>query len=519
MKAQSICCFLIVFTLIFIGCKSTSTEPEPGPPPEDKSEFLLYSLYISLVPGGTEAVTVKSKDEDGNLESFSVTSDDPAVATAAVDNDSNFTITAVAYGKTNLKIVDASGDEKNLPVQVYDPETLDTGELLIKFTTEFRWRWDDSGSGAFMDGSFGHPVPPDGFFALGSLAQRGYADPSGKEGVMVVQAKEGSDAIAHPVDYTKIWDDSGSGADDDGSIWRPVPPDGYVAMGLVAQRGYGKPSLQDVVCIREDLTYEAEAGGTIWVDIGSGADDDFECWPIIPPGGSAAHENAYMYTGTFCAMRNYGHPDFAELPCMHVLNVTLPMLAKTDWRTYTPKLTGYDLPPEWTVPLMAKQMLIPCTMVNDLGLNLNARYGISPFYVLERQVVYKRMYHNINQTSVLQQAAYTKTAGVTRTQSETFKLETCVEISVNAGMTVDGGSMGGSCTVSMTFGYETMRSVSELQEQSAETHVDAPPGKAVALWQRYNHFVLKRHRGTELETISAIDFGIWSFTEDQYPDE
>ena len=69
-----------------------------------------------------------------------------------------------------------------------------------------------------------------------------------------------------------------------------------------------------------------------------------------------------------------------------------------------------------------------------------------------------------------------------------------------------------------SFGYSTMTSVSELQQDEYESGVDVPPGKAVAIWQRYNRFVLKRHNGTSLEPVKAWEFGINSFVTDEYPD-
>ncbi|KAL6882932.1 hypothetical protein HDV57DRAFT_465618 [Trichoderma longibrachiatum] len=74
--------------------------------------------------------------------------------------------------------------------------------------------------------------------------------------------------------YERIWKDEGSGADRDGSFWRPVAPAGYVALGDVAS-GAGwdaAPSVDDVWCVRGDLVTR---GGfrpeSAWDDKGSGA--------------------------------------------------------------------------------------------------------------------------------------------------------------------------------------------------------------------------------------------------------
>ena len=58
---------------------------------------------------------------------------------------------------------------------------------------------------------------------------------------------------AFPIDFEMIW-----AADvDTVTFWKPVAPDGYVAIGNVVTKDSTKPCLDSVVCIREDLTETA----------------------------------------------------------------------------------------------------------------------------------------------------------------------------------------------------------------------------------------------------------------------
>jgi hypothetical protein len=75
-----------------------------------------------------------------------------------------------------------------------------------------------------------------------------------------------------------------------------------------------------------------------------------------------------------------------------------------------------------------------------------------------------------------------------------------------------------STTVTTSFGYETMTSVAVLQEKEVNSTINTSPGKAAALWQQYNRFILKRHKGTSLEPVAAWEFGIDSYVTDEYPD-
>jgi hypothetical protein len=162
--------------------------------------------------------------------------------------------------------------------------------LELAFVYDMRLDWWDKGSGGSFDGNFARPITHEGFYGLGSFGQTDYGSTNG----FIYIAKElEPGGLAIPVDYTWVYSDWGSGATLDGSFWKPVPPAGYVCLGLVAQRGYSKPSTDAVRCVREDLTVPAKVGNTIWIDHGTGASYYFGSWQIIP-----ADENG-IFLGTF----------------------------------------------------------------------------------------------------------------------------------------------------------------------------------------------------------------------------
>jgi hypothetical protein len=104
------------------------------------------------------------------------------------------------------------------------------GDLLITFTNEFKWVYDDKGSGSFMNGGFWQPIPPKGFSILGTYATTYVTDShdiSGGEhwAICVKDVSAGKDLIADPsFGEEPIWADQGSGGAHDGSCWRPIPP-------------------------------------------------------------------------------------------------------------------------------------------------------------------------------------------------------------------------------------------------------------------------------------------------------
>lgn len=507
----------VAFVIMIAGsCGDSSTESQPP----DQSSVLSSRIYVSIIPGGTETITISAIDQNGMTDNITVACDDPYIADVTCA-DSVITVTGVNYGTTDLVVTCSSGKTKTIPVQVYNHRILYTGELTLTVVDTFEYRWRDQGSGCTHDGSFYHPVTENGFRALGSLGFPGYGNPQGNYAMTVVKADPGSDALAEPEDYSLLWwyyiPIFPGGQDTLATFWIPTAPEGYRAMGLVAQNGPAKPPLSDVVCVRADLTTEGEAGSFIWNDDESSMPRDLGCWNIYPP-QTGPHDLAYLQTGTFVGWNHWNRP--TTHPVMNVLKVEMPLLTEAPYQTYVPSLNSLDTPPEETVPMMAKSMLTPCTIVNDLQYvnNIGWRVANSPFYRLERYVYYKLLYHNHNQTSETQTNSVTITSGVTTGESQTFWEETSVSITAEAGVSIEFFSGSVSTTVSQTFGYSTQTSIEELEQTEIQSSINTPPGKAAALWQKYSRFVLKRHNGTDLEPVATWEFGIDSYVTDEYPD-
>lgn len=508
--------FIIIYSLVPLafwgGCtKDAPTQPEPSPVVE--GTLLLSKLSVAMVPGGMEMVEITSTNRNNIKENCSVVCDNPQIASISL-SDSILTITGLNYGTANATITSMSGKQVTLPIHVYNHKVLDVGELLIAFVDTFQHR------GHYTDnsktGSFWHPVTSDGFKPIGSLALDYYSNPYGKEAIMVVKAKEGSNALAHPVSYSKIYQGGFGGA------WRPNPPDGYVALGTVVTDFGPAPSLTDVVCVRKDLTIPGEAGSFIW-KISQSSGNSYIGWKIDPP-DTGPHDYAYLGTGTFVSLGDmYGKlsniPPSVH-PVMNVLKVPLPLLSEAPSQIFQPKLEGFDAPPGQTLPLFSRAMLIPHTILKDSIHSGIANWAVrnSPMYRLEREVFYKLLYHNNNQTSQVQTNSVTIRSGVTTTESNKYWNETGVSISFEAGVSIKIFEAKISTTVSKSFGYEQQTSVSVLQEKEVSTSINTPPAKAAALWQKFNRYVLKRHNGTQLESVATWEFGIDSYVTDEYPD-
>ncbi|KAM0523060.1 hypothetical protein ACHAPE_001552 [Trichoderma viride] len=207
-------------------------------------------------------------------------------------------------------------------------------QLCITTTASFSARWNDRGSGASRDGGFWHPSPQGDMRPLGSVAVPHYNDINGYNMARLYgpSSCSGADAastsgpsiVASPTGYTQIWKDEKSGAAKDGSFWRPIPPNGYVALGDVAQSGWSAPSTNDVWCVRQDMVSQGSFGSnSVWDDKKSGAKTDVSVWEVRSSAYGAADgeqvghgEVAATSLGPIRGNQQYSAPDssFAQVP-------------------------------------------------------------------------------------------------------------------------------------------------------------------------------------------------------------
>jgi hypothetical protein len=213
-------------------------------------------------------------------------------------------------------------------------ESIKVDNLLINFTSEFQQIWDSTGSRS-EPAAFWHPTPaPDllpGFYPLGDVVVPGYENINGVKVVAVVREAESPSedpargkALSRPDDYEQIWNDSGSGAQKNCTVWRPIPPDGYVALGLVCSSGE-KPSVHAVRCVRTDLVIESYVGDEIWSE-GLGGIHNFIAWGITLPAAEAGE--IYFAPGTFVSdgtgNKPAGNPTYALRMKIQVQTNTAP---------------------------------------------------------------------------------------------------------------------------------------------------------------------------------------------------
>jgi hypothetical protein len=380
------------------------------------------------------------------------------------------------------------------------------GDLRVTLTSTYDKRYPDNGSGAHMDGTFWHPRPDGDFRPVGSVVVGGYDDINNNRASMLV-ADNGRSAVAAPTDYTWIWDDSGSGADWDGAVWRPIAPEGYVALGDVATSNHDKPSVSDVWCVRADLVATGGfAGGCAWQDAGSGGDNDVAAWPVVLGEPSSDPTKAVFEPDTFFGVNNYDAPPNSGLARV----LLVPVTADVGAGPTRPSLVSRNAPDTTTPSVKDRSVTLPFTCMFDRNDRPSLDKIATPFCTLERWTGWSLTLFDDNTTSASQSESKTTTVGVTETDSESFSHSAGIKISAEWGVGTKW-----KVELNYQFTYTTSSSTAVLKSDAVQRTLVTPAAHAAALWSANYTFRAVRADGSGIGRDLSFDAN--SFAHDQFP--
>ena len=391
--------------------------------------------------------------------------------------------------------------------------TMRFGGLILTFVDKFNLAWNDQGSGGDNDGAFWNPVPPAGFYMLGSLGVGHYGDVNGQNWALCVKAADDDpDAIRKPERFDWMWGDQGSGADRDGSCWKPVAPAGYVSLGDYFVSGYspGDPKDCNIACIRADLVGPGVIGPWIWDDYGSGAYNDLSTWQILPEHAYRNTDRILISPNTFAASQSYNQPGGE----FKVLNLKVPLVTYPS--PEPPQLKDRNRPPDTTDPKLTRVVTVPFTAVADPGLDIHRRVTETPFYDIERWTGYSLVLFEHNDAPNPQHSSRAWEFGVSKEQTDTYSSSTTITVSAEAGFALSGLGAKVSGSVSNELGYSTSTSVSAFRSNSLTVNLDTPAHASGAAWALRDIFVIKRDNGEELSARLTLDDNIGYYI-DVYP--
>jgi hypothetical protein len=186
-----------------------------------------------------------------------------------------------------------------------DINSITAPSLVVLNTSNYDFIYWDKGSGATLNGTIFRPQPAPGYFIIGDYAQGNYSAAAGTSiTVMAVNDDPARPLLMPPTGFNQLWTDVKSGGDMDGSVWYPVAPDGYIALGFVGQSGYLEPIIPSYRCVRQDLVQQSPVTNLIWSDQESGATMDVALYGIQGlPGAFVAQGNYAPFVGVAYSLK------------------------------------------------------------------------------------------------------------------------------------------------------------------------------------------------------------------------
>ncbi|KAJ4778164.1 vacuolar sorting-associated protein (DUF946) [Rhynchospora pubera] len=204
------------------------------------------------------------------------------------------------------------------------------GELTLMKVTKFQKIWSFSQKNRNENGAtFYKPIDvPSGFFLLGHCCHQNNKPLHGFALAVRESTTEkplASPAIQRPVDYVLIWKSSSSenetGEESYVYFWVPSPPEGYQAMGFLVTKGPDKPLLDEIACVRTDLTDRSEVRNLILDIQPRSGDATFQVWNTRP--AHRGMQGQGIPTGTFFCSANQQCMDDLNPVCLKNANCDL----------------------------------------------------------------------------------------------------------------------------------------------------------------------------------------------------
>jgi hypothetical protein len=392
--------------------------------------------------------------------------------------------------------------------------------LLINFTTEFH-SITSTQTSASNPGNLWRPAPaPDvlpGFFPLGDVIASEDGDINGKRVVAVVcegdlQSGDSAQtkALSPPDDYEQLWRDSNS--KQGGAMWRPIAPDGYIALGVVCSRGDEKPPLHAVRCVRADLVISSRVGNSIWNNWDSGAEESFSAYQVEPPVPAAGE--IYFAPGTFIGFKK----DSQSSILVEAFSLRMEIPLKINPAPTPPVLSGFESPSSLEPSQATQIATIPWFAVKDIALRPIDQFRTSPYYYLNRTDHYVLIGHSHNTGD--EESAFKWTAGRVLVSNvlQIFIRETSIQVQTEwtSGTSDAGQPVNFSAKLSESFIHNETSSSGWSNSKTETVEAIVPPNKMVAVYQLQSHYDLLREDGTEAAVnFSYADRGRFHFTE--YP--
>jgi hypothetical protein len=385
-------------------------------------------------------------------------------------------------------------------------ETHDYGDLRVTMTSSLNWAWDNNSYGSNRGCCFWNPGHQGNMRPLGSVCvgKRNYWETNWRAVILFGQNPDSTNpipAVKRPTDYWRTWWESNDHSWHMGSVWRPIAPDGYVALGDVMVNSVEKPSLDQIWCLRADLVKPATYWpASVWDDRGSGKSQDISIWAIVPEVMSVnGAESIPLFADTFIHSSNYGPPStgLAFVPALNLGNefIEFDQSAPTFTKASIPS-TGrrYDVVEQAAVTLPLR-----CFFWSEDARCLTQI--AKPFITISKGIAWyvEGVWENGGEGTFTREKRIK--CGISQTQTES--MEHTVGISITASHGFKFAEM--SVTLNYQFTHTRSTSFTEFTETEVVESFEVPAKTCTVLFSK--HIYLKgsmNNGGTVMNQIEAV---------------
>lgn len=355
-----------------------------------------------------------------------------------------------------------------------------------------------------------------GWRVLAHVGRPSHADITNQTTALLARSAS-HDLLKPPTDFELIWRDAGSGADADGAVWRPVPPAGYVALGDVFTGSWTKPDPAWHVCVRKEAggrkyVREAQIAELIWDDRGSGADTDVSVWQVRSPGyPSDSEERLILEADAFVAGNQYTRPSrtvwVLDLPALVVKRNPPQIPVLTSHRQPDPIAQVTDRSVTVPCTVIKDPSATPAWQVQHSPFyTLERRVN----YTL-------KMFRNNQHGTTEQPDSQAIKTGVTTEESNEYSKRTSVSVTASAGINVKAFSASVQTSVTTELGYSTRYGVTQLNETTTTWSMVTPPRSSGALWSATHEIIAIRKDGDTVGGQGGLKFDVDSRVSGEYP--
>lgn len=403
----------------------------------------------------------------------------------------------LVHGAVALAILPALGGAVRAQDHIMSTEYFDVA--LVQNYTEI---WRDSGSRAKRDVFVLRPVPPAGFRTLGDVAIEGWIGnftPDSYPYSIAIRPKPGREnLIAAPTGVVEKWSTDGTRANTPMKVYGLACPSGYAALGGFIQLNSDRAGDPNITCLSTSvLTPGAWAIKSIWDDKGTGADKDLSLWSaefrgVGKPGTLIIPSTAMFPSTTYDPPRETAW----ALQLTHKGQDLFAAIPPDQVKAVHPTLTGPTAPmiPEGNLPRITYSL--PFYQVQDPDLDFFRQWLESPVYTVERTTRFELvdMRDNTGNCDTGQPVTFTYTTSVGTETSDAWNID------IGASITVEGkgafkplgvgGELSVGVTASVNSGYERVWANSRGTEKSDQVVV--PAGTAMALFKLVSDYRIFR---------------------------